>query len=33
MNNVFHNPVPVADGAAHTNPDPYVLRWCGRHYC
>lgn len=33
MNNVFHNPVPFADGAAHTNPDPYVLRWCGRYYC
>lgn len=33
MQNLFRNPVPFSDGAHHTNPDPYVLRWCGRYYC
>lgn len=29
----FCNPVPFTDGQRHTNPDPFVLRWCGRYYC
>lgn len=29
----FCNPVSFADHKRHTNPDPYVLRWCGRYYC
>lgn len=29
----FCNPVPFADGKPHTNPDPFVLRWCGAYYC
>lgn len=29
----FCNPVPFADGKPHTNPDPFVLRWCGTYYC
>lgn len=33
METLFRNPVPFADGKAHTNPDPYVLRWCGTYYC
>lgn len=33
MQNLFHNPVPFSDGAHHTNPDPFVLRWCGQYYC
>lgn len=30
---LFCNPVPFSDGARHTNPDPFILRWCGRYYC
>ena len=33
MKNVYCNPVPFSDGRRHTNPDPYILRWCGRYYC
>lgn len=29
----FCNPVPFSDGMRHTNPDPFVLRWCGLYYC
>jgi GH43 family beta-xylosidase len=29
----FPNPVPFSDGGRHTNPDPFVLRWCGTYYC
>lgn len=29
----FCNPVPFSDGKRHTNPDPFVLRWCGLYYC
>lgn len=29
----FCNPVPFSDGKRHTNPDPFVMRWCGRYYC
>ena len=29
----YCNPVPFSDGKIHTNPDPFVLRWCGRYYC
>lgn len=29
----FCNPVPFSDGKRHTNPDPFVLRWCGAYYC
>ena len=29
----FCNPVSFTDGKRHTNPDPFVLRWCGRYYC
>lgn len=29
----YCNPVPFSDGKRHTNPDPYVLRWCGTYYC
>ena len=32
-NNMFCNPVPFTDGKRHTNPDPYILRWCGNYYC
>lgn len=30
---LFCNPVPFKDGKRHTNPDPYVMRWCGQYYC
>lgn len=33
MREMFCNPVPFSDGERHTNPDPYILRWCGRYYC
>lgn len=33
MREMFCNPVPFSDGERHTNPDPFVLRWCGRYYC
>ena len=29
----YTNPVPFTDGKRHTNPDPYILRFCGRYYC
>lgn len=29
----FCNPAPFSDGKRHTNPDPFVLRWCGAYYC
>lgn len=29
----YCNPVPFSDGRKHTNPDPFILRWCGRYYC
>ena len=29
----YQNPLPFTDGKEHTNPDPYVLRWCGNYYC
>lgn len=29
----YRNPVPFSDGRKHTNPDPFVLRWCGQYYC
>lgn len=29
----YCNPVTFSDGMVHTNPDPYILRWCGRYYC
>lgn len=31
--NQFCNPVKFKDGKRHTNPDPFVLRWCGKYYC
>lgn len=31
--NMFCNPVAFSDGERHTNPDPYILRWCGNYYC
>lgn len=33
MRETFCNPVPFSDGERHTNPDPFILRWCGRYYC
>lgn len=30
---LFRNPVSFSDGKRHTNPDPYVMRWCGWYYC
>lgn len=29
----FQNPVKYIDGKPHTNPDPYVMKWCGKYYC
>ena len=29
----FCNPVTFSDGKRHTNPDPFILRWCGEYYC
>lgn len=31
--NEYCNPVSFTDGKRHTNPDPYVMRWCGKYYC
>lgn len=31
--NAYCNPVSFTDGRRHTNPDPYVMRWCGKYYC
>lgn len=33
MGEMFCNPVPFKDGKKHTNPDPFILRWCGKYYC
>ena len=33
MTKTFSNPVSFTDGQRHTNPDPFVLRWCGTYYC
>lgn len=33
MKTMFQNPVPFSDGKLHTNPDPFVLSWCGKYYC
>lgn len=29
----YRNPVRFADGKRRTNPDPFVMRWCGKYYC
>lgn len=29
----YSNPVSFSDGKKHTNPDPFILRWCGKYYC
>ena len=29
----YCNPVKFTDGKRHTNPDPYILQWCGKYYC
>ncbi len=29
----YCNPLPYVDGKRHTNPDPFILRWCGDYYC
>lgn len=29
----YCNPVPFSDGKRYTDPDPYILRWCGKYYC
>ncbi len=29
----YQNPAGFSDGRRHTNPDPYVLKWCGTYYC
>ncbi len=31
--NTYCNPLPFIDGQRHTNPDPFILRWCGQYYC
>lgn len=33
MKKEFCNPVSYQDNKKRTNPDPYILRWCGRYYC
>lgn len=33
MKAVYCNPVTFSDGAKHTNPDPFIMRWCGTYYC
>lgn len=33
MRETYCNPAAFSDGGKHTNPDPYILRWCGRYYC
>lgn len=30
---VFCNPAAFADGKRHTNPDSFILRWCGKYFC
>lgn len=32
-NDNYCNPVGYTDDNEHTNPDPFVLRWCGKYYC
>ena len=32
-NKTFCNPVKFSDEKRHTNPDPFILRWCGKYYC
>lgn len=29
----YTNPAAYTDRQHHTNPDPFILRWCGRYYC
>lgn len=29
----FQNPVQYIDRKQHTNPDPHVIKWCGKYYC
>lgn len=29
----YSNPVPFSDEKRHTNPDPFIMRWCGSYYC
>lgn len=31
--NNYWNPVAYTDGKRRTNPDPFVLKWCGKYYC
>lgn len=31
--NLYCNPVSFSDGKRHTNPDPFILKWCGKYYC
>lgn len=31
--NIYQNPLKYIDGKRYTNPDPFVIRWCGRYYC
>ncbi len=33
MKKEFCNPVSYKDSEKRTNPDPYILRWCGSYYC
>lgn len=33
MKRTYQNPVPFTDGKRRTNPDPFILRWCGKYYC
>lgn len=33
MEKGYQNPVPFVDGKRRTNPDPFVMRWCGKYYC
>ena len=33
MRREYCNPVPFSDGKRHTNPDPFILSWCGKYYC
>lgn len=30
---LYKNPLEFLDGLERTNPDPYILRWCGNYYC
>lgn len=33
MTEKYRNPLYYSDGQKHTNPDPFILRWCGKYYC